>query len=66
LHPDKRYLTSRQLRDRYGGRSHMWISRRLKADPKFPRPKYFGRYQYFDLDEIEAYERTAVGGGEAA
>jgi hypothetical protein len=38
----KVYLTAAQLRERYGGVSHMWIERRLKSDPAFPRPKKFG------------------------
>jgi hypothetical protein len=31
------FLTTRQLRDRYGGVSHMSIERRLVDDPEFPR-----------------------------
>jgi predicted DNA-binding transcriptional regulator AlpA len=61
MHPDKKYLTAAQLCARYGGRSHMWVERKLKSDPRFPRPKKFGgRLRLFDLDEIEAYERAAV------
>jgi predicted DNA-binding transcriptional regulator AlpA len=56
----KVYLTAAQLRERYGGVSHMWIERRLKSDPAFPRPKKFGgsALRMFALDEIEAYERA--------
>ena len=58
----KVYLTSTQLRARYGGRSHMWIERRLKADPNFPKPTTFGtgRLRFWDLDEVEAYERACA------
>ena len=54
------YLTAKQLRARYGGRSHMWIERRLLSDPTFPRPAYFGRFRFWALDEIEAWERAAI------
>ena len=54
------YLTSTQLRARYGGRSHMWIERRLQADPSFPKPRKIGRLRFWDLDEIEAYERDCA------
>lgn len=54
------YLTARQLQKRYGGRSHMWIERRLAADPDFPRPIYVGRLRFWRLDQIEEYERARV------
>jgi predicted DNA-binding transcriptional regulator AlpA len=56
----KRYLTSAQLRERYGDRSTMWIGRIMKRDPKFPRPIYIGRFRFWDLADIEAYERVAA------
>ena len=49
-----------QLRKRYGGRSHMWIERRLLSDPTFPRPAYFGRFRFWALDQIEVWERAAI------
>jgi predicted DNA-binding transcriptional regulator AlpA len=52
----KRYLTSAQLRERYGDRSTMWIERIMKRDPKFPRPIYIGRFRFWDLAAIEEYE----------
>lgn len=61
----KQYLTHAQVRERYGNRSHMWVPRKLKTDPRFPKPVKFGRWLYFDLDELEAYER-ACASGEAA
>jgi hypothetical protein len=30
------WLTSRQVRDRFGGRSAMWLWRRQHQDPRFP------------------------------
>lgn len=57
------YITSRQLRQRFGGVSHMWIERRL-ADPDpsipFPKPIYIKNRRYWRLDEIEAWERAAA------
>ena len=59
--PDfKRYLTAAQLRERYGGRSEMWIGRIIQRDGKFPRPIYIGRFRFWAIDQIEAYERAAV------
>jgi hypothetical protein len=66
------YLTVAQLRQRYGSVSHMWVERKLKSDPDFPRPVTFGSsFRFFRFDEIEAYERLCAtkairGKGEAA
>ena len=52
------YLTSNQLRARYGDRSHMWIERRLKdASNPLPKPIYIGRLRFWLLADIEAWER---------
>jgi hypothetical protein len=58
--PSKQFLTSSQLRTRYGGRSDMWLGRMMKRDATFPRPLYFGRYRFWDLDAIERYERDVT------
>ena len=55
--PNDEFLTARQLRKRYGNRSHMWVARRLKDDPDFPRPYYFGQLRFFKLSDLEAWER---------
>ena len=52
----RRYLTGPQVCERYGGRSLVWLWRKLKADPTFPRPKWISRRRYFDEAEIEAYD----------
>jgi predicted DNA-binding transcriptional regulator AlpA len=65
----KKFLTAPQLRERWGGCSSMFIERLLKSDPTFPRPvKFSRRVRFFDLDAIEAYERSRIhaGGDEAA
>jgi hypothetical protein len=56
----KRYLTSVQLRERYGNRSEMWITRIMRSDPAFPRHIVIGRFKFWALDEIEAYERNVA------
>jgi predicted DNA-binding transcriptional regulator AlpA len=50
------YLKTKQLRERYGGCSHMFIERRLKNDPSFPRPVYMGRMRFWKLSELESWE----------
>ena len=58
--PDRKYITTKQLRARWGNCSHMTVERKLKFDPKFPRPYHFLRTRLFDLAEIEEYERNAA------
>ncbi|MFC7396533.1 helix-turn-helix transcriptional regulator [Chelatococcus sp. GCM10030263] len=58
----REYLSVRSLRARYAGVSHMWVVRRLKNDPTFPRPAYFGRQRFWKLAEIEAWERAQIVG----
>ena len=56
--PTKKRLSSRQVRERYGDRSAMWIYRRLKSDPQFPRPIVISNRQYFDEAELDAYDEA--------
>jgi hypothetical protein len=60
---DAVFISSRQLLARYGGRSQMWLYRKLQAEPEFPKPTYFGRLQFYRLDELERYEKQAVTRG---
>jgi predicted DNA-binding transcriptional regulator AlpA len=67
----KRYSTAKQVRERYGGRSDMWIYRRLAEDPNFPRPFTIKKLRLFDDDELDAYDarmkaRSTSNAGEAA
>jgi hypothetical protein len=55
--PDDLIPTS-QVRARYGGRSHMWVERRLKDDPDFPRPLYIAKRRYWRIGELVAWERA--------
>lgn len=57
----KQYIGIKTLRARYGGRSHMWVERKLESDPTFPRPRKFGgRLRLWDVDELVAWEREAA------
>lgn len=60
------FLDIPALMARYGV-SHMFIERRLKKDPSFPKPTQFGmgagKHQgprYWRIDEIEKWERARV------
>ena len=56
-------LGMKELKARWGC-SNMFIERRLRSDDAFPVPLRFTRsIRKFRLDEIEAYERTAMSRG---
>jgi predicted DNA-binding transcriptional regulator AlpA len=55
----KRYSTGPQVLERYGDKSTMWLWRRLKFDPKFPRPVVIGGRRYFDEDELDAFDEAS-------
>jgi hypothetical protein len=64
---DAIWINSVQVRNRYGGRSEMWLWRKLKNDPAFPKPRYDGRLMMFAVAELNAYDRTLIAkkaGGE--
>ena len=56
--PRKRsYSTSRQVRQRYGNRSAMWLWRKLKHDPRFPRPLAMGpNLHLFEDEALDQYD----------
>ena len=59
----KKFIGTAQLRSRWNDCSHMFIERRLKSDPTFPKPvKLGGRLRLWDVDQIEAYERKCAAG----
>ena len=41
------YLRAPQVCQRYGGVSHMWLTRTLARDPSFPRPIKINRLAVF-------------------
>jgi hypothetical protein len=55
---DARWLSGKQVRDRYGGKSEMWLFRKLRDDPDFPRPRYSGHLKIFSVDQLDEYERN--------
>jgi hypothetical protein len=57
---DAKYLTSNQVRARYGNRSAMWLYRKNRHDPVFPKPFYFGRMQMFLVADLDAYDATLI------
>jgi predicted DNA-binding transcriptional regulator AlpA len=50
------YLRAPELCKRYGV-SDMWLWRRLRDDPSFPKPMRINRIRYFRISELEAWER---------
>ena len=57
------FLNSRQVRQRYGEASPMWLWRRLN-DPKsgFPEPILIGQRRFWRVSELVAWERARVRG----
>lgn len=50
------YLSSAQVRLKFGGRGPLWIARQIKENG-FPKPyKFGGRLLYWKASEIEAWE----------
>jgi len=39
----------------------MWLWRKVKFDPAFPKPTYFGTRMMFSVAELNAYERALIG-----
>jgi predicted DNA-binding transcriptional regulator AlpA len=66
---DGKFGTMQQVAAHYGG-TVMLIYRRMKNDPTFPKPVYFGNVKkpYFIWKEIEAWDAAAIAArdGEAA
>jgi hypothetical protein len=55
-----KFITTTQLRERWGNVSHMFIERRVKGDPNFPKPIFFGRLRFWDVEEVAAWERAQI------
>lgn len=52
-------LTSRQVRERYGNVSDMWIWRRLHEEGgTFPQPLVISRRRFWRLSELVAWENS--------
>jgi len=57
---DAVWLTSVQTCARYGGRSQMWLWRKINRDAAFPKPAYLGRMMMFSRAELDAYDTTLI------
>jgi predicted DNA-binding transcriptional regulator AlpA len=55
----KRYLDGQGVRARYGGRSHMWIYRRLHDASGFPKPIVIASRNYWDEEKLDAYDAAS-------
>ena len=47
LQRPRRYLNTKQVLGRYGGKSEMWLWRILRNDSRFPRPLVIGKRNLF-------------------
>lgn len=54
--PDAKWISAKQVCARYGGRSLMWLERKLKNDPIFPKAIYFGPLRYWRPSMLDAYD----------
>lgn len=57
---EDRYINSTALRQRYGGVSDMWVWRRLKEDPTFPKPEYIAKRRFWKLSELDAWDAARI------
>jgi len=53
-----RYLSARQVRERFAGASDMWLWRRLNDDSGFPKPFEIAGRRFWKLSELIAWERA--------
>jgi predicted DNA-binding transcriptional regulator AlpA len=53
------YLTAPQVRQRFGGKSDMWLWRLLHDETSFPRPVVIRHQRYFRLSELVAFENAS-------
>jgi hypothetical protein len=51
-----RFLTSSQVRARYGGVSDMWLWRRCHDGSGFPQPMVIRKRRYWSLAQLVAWE----------
>jgi predicted DNA-binding transcriptional regulator AlpA len=53
------YLKTKQVRERYGNVSDMWIIRRMR-DADFPLTIYFGRLRFWRESDLVAWENAQI------
>lgn len=54
---EDKFLTSAQVKARYGGISDMWLHRRLQDDSQFPQPMIVEKRRFWRLSDLIAWER---------
>ena len=54
-HDDETLLDGIKTRDRYGGKSHMWLKRQMKRTG-FPAPIYIGTIPHWKLGNLRRWE----------
>lgn len=52
------FLSTRQVRARYGNSSDMWIWRRLHDDSGFPQPMIINKRRFWQLSDLLEWERS--------
>ena len=57
---NEQLLNSRQVRDFFGGVSSMWLPRRLRNDPSFPRPIPIAKRFYWKLGDLKRWRDAQV------
>lgn len=50
------FLNSRQIRERYGDSSEMWITRRLNDASNFPKPVFISNRRFWALSALVRWE----------
>jgi hypothetical protein len=56
----RKFIGVVELRERWNNCSHMFIERKIKTDPGFPKVYHIGRHRFFDVEELEQYEQRCV------
>ncbi|WP_441229453.1 hypothetical protein AB7828_03860 [Tardiphaga sp. 215_C5_N2_1] len=57
---DATLIPTARLRARFGGVSHMWVERRLKDDPTFPKPIYITNRRFWRVSDLVVWERGQI------
>ncbi len=63
---DDRMVPTVEVQRRYGNVSHMWVERRIKGDPTFPRPMYIAKRRYWRVADLVNWERGLARGAAAS
>lgn len=54
----KKYITAKQVCERYGSITEMTLHRWLQEPAmRFPRPIKINRLRFFDIEELDEYDR---------